>query len=93
MTRLRFDPSGPSELDALRLVVGPVFGPRRGQEGLFGGGPALVQFPADARFALGQVGEVLVFAAWSPAATSDEPAAEAAFAVIKGFGQSIPIGP
>lgn len=59
----------------------------------FGGGPALVQFPADARFALGQVGEVLVFAAWSPAATTDEPAAEAAFAVIKRFGLAIPVGP
>jgi hypothetical protein len=61
--------------------------------GFFGRGPALVQFPSDTRFALGQVGEVLVFAAWSPSATTDRPSAEAAFEIIQGFGQAIPIGP
>jgi len=59
----------------------------------FGSGPALVQFPPDTRFALNQVGEVLVFAAWSPSATTDRAAAEAAFEVIQGFGLAIPVGP
>lgn len=59
----------------------------------YGSGPALVQFPSDARFALGQVGEVLLFAAWSPGATSDRERAGAAFEVIRGFGQPIPISP
>jgi len=59
----------------------------------YASGPAAVQFPSDTRFALGQVGEVLVFAAWSPAATTDQRAAGAAFTVIQGFGQAIPVGP
>lgn len=56
-------------------------------------GPALVQFPPETRFALSQVGEILVFAAWSPAVTTDVPTAERAFEVIRGFGQVIPVGP
>jgi hypothetical protein len=59
----------------------------------YASGPALVQFPPDTRFALSQVGEVLVFSAWSPGSTSDRPAAEAAFDVVRGFGQAIPVGP
>jgi hypothetical protein len=56
-------------------------------------GPALVQFPSGTRFALSQVGEVLVFSAWAPDSTSDRPTAEAAFDVIRGFGQAIPVAP
>ena len=56
-------------------------------------GPALVQFPSGTRFALNQVGEVLVFCAWAPDSTSDRPTAEAAFNVIRGFGQVLPVGP
>jgi hypothetical protein len=59
----------------------------------YGAGTTLVQFPADTRFAISQVGEVIVFSAWSPATTSDPAAAEAAFDVIRGFGQPIPVGP
>jgi len=57
----------------------------------YAGGPALVQFPADTSFALQQIGEVIVFSAWSPAATSDRATAQAAFDVIRGFGQAIPV--
>jgi hypothetical protein len=56
-------------------------------------GPGIVQFPSGTRFALSQVGEVLVFSAWSPDSTSDRPTAQAAFDVIHGFGEVIPIGP
>ena len=59
----------------------------------YAGGPALVQFPADTRFALSQVGEVLVFTAWSPASTSDQATAQGAFDVIRAFGQAIPVSP
>lgn len=59
----------------------------------YASGPAIVQFPSDTRFALSQVGEVLVFAAWSPGTTTDQPAAGAAFDVIRGFGQPIPVSP
>ena len=58
----------------------------------YAGGPALVQFPADTRFAVSQVGEVIVFSAWSPSTTTDPQAAPAAFDVIRGFGQAFPIG-
>lgn len=59
----------------------------------YASGPALVQFPSGTHLALSQVGEVLVFSAWSPDSTSDRPTAEAAFEVISGFGQAIPVGP
>ena len=59
----------------------------------YASGPALVQFPADTRFALGQVGELLIFTAWSPGSTSDPVIAQGAFDVIRGFGQPIPISP
>jgi len=59
----------------------------------YASGPALVQFPADTRFALAQVGEVLVFTAWSPGSTSDQVTAQGAFDAIRGFGQAIPTSP
>ena len=59
----------------------------------YASGPALVQFPADTRFALSQVGEVLVFIAWSPGSTSDQATAQGAFDVIRAFGQAIPVSP
>ena len=59
----------------------------------YASGPALVQFPSGTRFALSQVGEVLVFSAWSPDSTSDRASAQAAFDVIRGFGEVIPVGP
>ncbi len=59
----------------------------------YASGPALVQFPADTRFAISQVGEVLVFTAWSPGSTSDQATAQGAFDVIRAFGQAIPVSP
>lgn len=59
----------------------------------YASGPALVQFPADTRFALSQVGEILVFAAWSPSLTTDPTTAGAAFDAIRTFGQAIPVTP
>lgn len=75
-------PDAPSAADAGRQAAA-----------FYASGPALVQFPPDAHFALSQVGEVLVFSAWSPAVTADPAAAGAAFDVIRSFGQPIPIGP
>ena len=54
-------------------------------------GPGQVQFPPDARFALAQYGETLLFAAWSPERTSDDETARAAFDTIAGFGLPIPV--
>jgi hypothetical protein len=68
-------------------------GAGRDAAAFYASGPALVQFPSGTHFALSQVGEVLVFSAWSPDSTSDRPTAEAAFDVIRGFGQAIPVGP
>ncbi len=59
----------------------------------YAGGPALVQFPADTQFVLGQLGDLLIFSAWSPASTSDRVAAQAAFDVIRDFAPAIPIVP
>jgi hypothetical protein len=59
----------------------------------YASGPALVQFPADARFSLRMVGEVLIFTAWSPGSTADRPGAEAAFELILGFGEAIAVTP
>lgn len=53
----------------------------------YSSGPGLVQFPADAEFAISQAGSVVVFAAWSPSITVDRPTAQAAFGAIQSFGQ------
>ena len=55
-------------------------------------GPGRVQFPADARFVLRQLGSTLVFYWWAPSATTDQRAPEIA-AAIGSVGQGFAIRP
>jgi hypothetical protein len=89
-------PNDPDRLYVLLYAFAdPPAAARAGRDAaaFYASGPAMVQFPPDTRFALSQVGEVLVFSAWSPGSTSDRPSAEAAFDVVRSFGQAIPVGP
>jgi hypothetical protein len=53
-------------------------------------GPGRVQFPADARFVLRQVGSTLVFHSWAPSAVTDPDAARIAD-VLASIGIPYPI--
>jgi hypothetical protein len=55
-------------------------------------GPGRVQFPADARFVLRQLGSTLVFYWWAPSSTTDQRAPEIA-AAIGSVGQGFAIRP
>jgi hypothetical protein len=55
-------------------------------------GPGRVQFPADARFVLRQVGSTLIFYAWAPSAVSDPSAPDIA-AALATVGEGFEIRP
>jgi len=56
-----------------------------------GSGFGQTNFPVDAQFSLSQVGSTLIFTWWSRALATDKVAAEAAFNVVRGVGQEIPV--
>jgi hypothetical protein len=48
-------------------------------------------YPPDAQFVLSQFGDTLVFGWWSPERSTSQPDLRAAFELIRGFGQPIPV--
>jgi hypothetical protein len=55
------------------------------------GGYGQTNYPPDAQFAVSQFGSTVVFAWWSPDRSSNAARARAAFALISGFGQPVPV--